>query len=163
MKTTIPRLDNLSDETLSNNDKLLILSELDLIDTFSKFATDEKSRDVLEKYKALAEVYVMEYEKDIQDYSTFLAVDGAITEIYSDIFKHEKSSGENKRSKHIKDRIMVIRNGFELLKKYIHRTKEAKILLHQSIIARRDLLKENSELKSKLSLINKTFEEADKP
>lgn len=134
-------------------DKIGILAELDLIDTFQIYVKELGNNVSKESYKHLAEVYSFEYDRKYQDASTLLTLEGVIVEMYSDIFKYEKLKGETDKTKSSKQRICLLKEGVETLKRYIVKHDEMQLMLKNSIFERQKLTKENADLKKQLQQI----------
>lgn len=130
-------------------DRLAVMAEIDLIDTFSIWYKDLTTNS-LEEYRHLAEVYAHEYDNHYNDISTLLTIDGVIVEMYSDIFKYERKKGSDEKSAAQKERILVLKNGVEVLRKYITKYEELKVMLKQSAIERQKLFYENDKLRTQL-------------
>ncbi|MDB5288563.1 MAG: hypothetical protein JWR05_3512 [Mucilaginibacter sp.] len=143
MSPQIPMLNKLPENAVF--DKQAIMAEIDLIDTFRVWYKN-LTKNSLEEYRALAEIYSAEYDNHYKDISTLLTIEGVIVELYSDIFKYEDKKGETEKSKYQKERVLVLKNGFECLKKYITKYEEVKVMLKQSAIERTKLLYENKKL-----------------
>jgi len=138
-------------------DKQSILAELDLINTYENYVK-ELGKDIdRDAYIQLAEIYSFEYDKKYQDASTLLAAEGVIVEMYSDIFKFENTKGETDKTKSAKDRIVLLKEAFELLKKYIVKHDQMQLMLKNSILKRQELARENAALKLQIENSEKAF------
>jgi hypothetical protein len=156
IKPIIPRLD--FDPSAVLVDKIAIMAEIDLIDTFSVWHKN-LHKNSLQEYRYLAEVYAGEYDNHYNDISTILTVEGVIVEIYSDLFKFKEKNGETERSKYQKERLLVLKNAIELLRKNLNRVDELKFLLKQSCIERTKLRYENKKLKEEVERLNNSHKE----
>lgn len=151
-KPTTPQL------TLPENqviDKMAILAELELINTFETYSKNLGNAVAKEAYVHLAEVYSFQYDNKYQHAKTLLAVEGVIVEMYSDIFKFENQKGESEKTKSAKARILILKEGIELLKAYVVKHDQMQLMLKNSILMRQQLSRENADLKSKLDICNK--------
>jgi hypothetical protein len=131
-------------------DKKSLLAEIEMIDTVETFSGIVGRHPSFDRYVYLAEIYAIEYDNHYLDINKILAAEGVIVEMYSDIFKHEDKHGESEKSKAAKERIMILRNGLEDLKKYHTKYDQLKDLLLNSVRERNKLAKENAELKKQL-------------
>lgn len=140
-------------------DKMAILAELDLINTFETYVKELGNGNNKEAYVHLAEVYSFEYDNKYQHANTLLAVEGVIVEMYSDIFKFENQKGESEKTKAAKARILILKEGIELLKSYVVKHDQMQLMLKNSILIRQQLSRENADLKNKLYICNKLADE----
>ncbi len=131
-------------------DRDAVLAELDLIDTFSTYVKNLGNDVAKEHYAHLAEIYSFEYDKKYQQANILLAVEGVIVEMYSDIFKYEQKNGETEKTKASKDRILILKEGIEMLKSYAVKHDQLQLMLKNSIQKRGELALENSKLRSEL-------------
>jgi hypothetical protein len=155
-KPTTPQLILPENEMI---DKMAVLAELELIDTFETYSKNLGNAVAKEAYVHLAEIYSFEHDKKYQYANTLLSVEGVIVEMYSDIFKFENQKGESEKTKSAKARILILKEGIEILKAYIVKHDQMQLMLKNSIIVRQQLSRENNLLKKQVNEMKKSYDE----
>lgn len=144
----IPSLDVGNYDVNKYFDKQCVLAEIEMMVLLKEYF--HKNNVDYKKYEQLSVIYQQEYDNHYSDISSLLYGEGIIVEMYSDIFKFEKSKGQTEKSKLQKDRLMKLRACYEVLKKYITKFEMSKVIQRELVLEKQELLKENSELKKQL-------------
>ncbi len=115
----------------------------------------EPDKDLANHYKAVSEIYALNFDNTIESTESLINSDGAIAEMYMDVIKHEQEKGESTRSKQQKGRLVIIQRSIELLRKYFNKFEQAKHMLKLSIDERTKLLVRIKELKDENEALRK--------